>query len=581
VAATIQWTQKFSYASFCTAVIRANPGVGQGMISAPPASARTTDFSRRKALKLFTAALGSLFLPCSAVPQEEETAQLFGVAVKPFVDALPIPPILRSAQLHQGSPYYRIELTEFRQKLHRDVPATLVWGFDGRTPGPTLISKRDRPIVVDWVNRLPAKHRLAIDHNLHGAESSVPETRAVIHLHGAHVAPESDGHPEDWKVPGQTQRANYPNQQPGATLWYHDHAMGIGRLNMMMGLAGFYLIEDESERHLNLPSGTYDIPVMLQDRVIDPFGQIVYPVSGKPGAPWVPEFFGSHVLVNGKIWPYLEVEPRAYRFRFLNASNARVYRLFLSPGQNFTQIGSDGGLLQEPSETSSVLLAPSERAEVVIDFSGREGRRLTLSNDAPAPYPSGGKLIPHIVMQFRVREASNNNSVAYPLSSQLAVVERIPDNTHIRTRRLSLDEIMDATGVQHRMLLNGKAFMDPVTESPEAGSVEIWEFVNATIDAHPIHLHAVHFQVLDRRGFDTRHYGNSSEIVYRGPVLAPGRGEAGWKDTVLCPPGQVTRIIIRFGHIPGRYVWHCHTLEHEDNEMMRPLVLRPSGSGPQ
>jgi spore coat protein A len=234
------------------------------------------------------------------------------------------------------------------------------------------------------------------------------------------------------------------------------------------------------------------------------------------------------------------------------------------------QISSDGGLLAKPAEVSSVLLAPSERADVIIDFSGREGRRIVLSNDAPAPYPSGGKLIPHIVMQFRVSQGLQKEPVEYSLPSNVAALARIDEREQVKTRRLSLDEIMGADGVQHRMLLNGKVFMDPVTEDPEVGTVEIWEFVNATIDAHPIHLHSVHFQLLDRRAFDIRHYGSSSEVVYTGPVIAAAPVESGWKDTILCPPGQVTRIIARFGDIAGRYVWHCHTLEHEDNEMMRP-----------
>ena len=532
------------------------------------------DLARRQSLKLISAAFGSLLIPSSLRAQEEEAPQLGGAPLTPFVDRLPIPAILQPKSQLQGKPYYRLELSEFQQTLHRELPPTTVWGFEKSTPGPTIVADRNRGIIVDWVNRLPAKHRLAIDHNLSGAGRQLPETRAVIHLHGGHVEPESDGHPEDWKIPGQTQRASYPNTQRAATLWYHDHAMGIARLNTMMGLAGFYILHDDEEFGLELPKGKYDIPLMLQDRLLDPFGRICYPISGNPDSPWVPEFFGSHVLVNGKVWPFLEVEPRPYRFRLLNASNARVYRLFLSPAQNLFQIGSDGGLLDRPAEVSSILLAPSERAEMIIDFSGREGRRIVLSNDAPAPYPSGGKLIPHLVMQFRVNPLPTENGRAYSVPSTLSTVKRMDETTSIKTRRLTLDEIMGAGGIQHKMLLNGKAFMDPVTEDPEIGTAEIWEFVNATIDAHPIHLHAVHFQLLDRRTFDTKKYTATGEIVYANRVLAPVPAESGWKDTILCPPGQVTRIIARFEGAPGKYVWHCHTLEHEDNEMMRPLALR-------
>ncbi len=532
------------------------------------------DLARRQSLKLIGTALGSLLIPASLRAQEEEIPQLAGAPLTPFVDPLPIPPVIEAKGRIQGKPYYRLELAEFQQTLHRELPPTTVWGFEKSTPGPTIVAHRDRAIVVDWVNHLPAKHRLAVDHNLSGAGKQVPETRAVIHLHGGHVASESDGHPEDWKITGQTQRAFYSNSQQAATLWYHDHAMGIARLNTMMGLAGFYIVHDDDELALDLPTGKYDVPLMLQDRLLDPFGRICYPVSGNPDSPWVPEFFGTQVLVNGRVWPFLEVEPRAYRFRLLNASNARVFRLFLTPAQNVFQIGSDGGLLERPAQVNSILLAPSERADIVLDFSGREGRRIVLSNDAPAPFPSGGKAIPHLVMQFRVNPLPSENAHRYSLPSALSRVERIDENSSIKTRRLSLDEIMGADGIQHKMLLNGKAFMDSVTEDPEIGTTEIWEFVNATIDAHPIHLHAVHFQLLDRRAFDAKKYKADGELVYSNRALLPIPGEAGWKDTILCPPGQVTRIIARFDGVPGKYVWHCHTLEHEDNEMMRPLVLR-------
>ena len=532
------------------------------------------DLARRRTLKLIGAAAGSLFIPCSMTGQEVEAPQMGGVPLTPFADPLPIPPILQPKGRLQGNLYYQVELSEFQQTLHRELPPTTVWGFDRSTPGPTIVAHRNREIIVDWINRLPSNHHLAVDHNLPGAGKNVPETRAVIHLHGAHVAAENDGYPENWKTPGQSQRVSYPNSQRAATLWYHDHAMGIARLNTMMGLAGFYILHDDEELGLNLPKGSYDVPLMLQDRLLDPFGRICYPVSGNPDAPWVPEFFGSHVLVNGRVWPHFEVEARAYRFRVLNASNARVYRLFLSPSQNFLQIGSDGGLLESPAEVSSVLLAPSERADLIIDFSGREGRRIVFSNDAPAPFPSGGKLIPHVVMQFRVKPLPLENVSHYSVPSVLAAVKRADEKASMKTRRLSLDEIMGADGIQHKMLLNGKAFMDPVTEDPEIGTTEIWEFVNATVDAHPIHLHAVHFQLLDRRPFDTKKYKADGEVVYSNRVLLPIAGEAGWKDTILCPPGQVTRIIARFEGVPGKYVWHCHTLEHEDNEMMRPLLLR-------
>jgi len=222
---------------------------------------------------------------------------------------------------------------------------------------------------------------------------------------------------------------------------------------------------------------------------------------------------------------------------------------------------------------NELLIAPGERLDIVIDFRGREGRRLMLVNYGRAPYPSGGGAVPGPVMQFRVRWSLGEPGPA-DLPNMLAVVPRLPESSAVKTRRLNLFEGMGADGRSHRMLLNGSRFMDPITEDPVNGTVEIWEFVNLTPDAHPIHLHAVHFQLLDRQLFDMRRYRRTSETVLIGKAIAPAPEEQGWKDTILCPPGQITRIITSFSGEPGKFVWHCHTLEHEDNEMMRPYLLR-------
>jgi spore coat protein A len=466
-------------------------------------------------------------------------------------------------------------MSEFRQKLHRDLPPTLVWGFEGSTPGPTISAERDHPVTIDWVNRLPLQHRLRVDHSLAGAGKDVPEVRTTIHLHGGHVASSSDGYPEDWVTPGQQQRTFYPNRQPPATLWYHDHAMGITRLNAMMGLAGLYILRDPEEDRLpGLPPGRFEVPLVLQDRILDARGQMAYPVGPSADSPWVPEFFGTQVLVNGRVSPYLDVEPRAYRFRLLNASNSRVFQMALEPEQPFFQIGSDGGLLPEPVSRRELLIAPAERLDVIVDFRGREGRRMMLVNYGHAPYPSGGGPVPAMVMQFRVRRPLEESPAdSRELPGTLAKVPRLEERAAIKTRRLALVEEMGSDWRMHRTLLNGLRFMDPVSEDPMNGTIEIWEFLNTTLDAHPIHLHAVHFQVLDRRPFDVRRHKRPSEVVFSGRAKQPPAEERGWKDTVLCPPGELTRIIVPFSGEPGRYVWHCHMLEHEDNEMMRPFLL--------
>ena len=208
-----------------------------------------------------------------------------------------------------------------------------------------------------------------------------PEVRTVVHLHGGRTGPESDGYPEDWFVPGHSATCYYPNQQEAACLFYHDHAMGITRLNAVAGLMGLYLIRDELEDSLRLPRGAYEIPLVLFDRSFHPDGHIYYPVSGKAGAPWVSEYYGSAILVNGKVFPYLEVEPRKYRFRLLNSSNGSFYRLsFSTDGSvtskalDFFQIGSEQGFLAAPAQMNLLILGPGERADLIVDFSGQAGQ---------------------------------------------------------------------------------------------------------------------------------------------------------------------------------------------------------------
>jgi spore coat protein A len=529
--------------------------------------------SRRQFLRsMARTGIGALFPGVLAAQSDEATPNLLmGVRLEPFVDPLVLPAVLRASE--GNAQRHKITISEFRQKVHRDLPPTVMWGFEGSSPGPTIEALRNRPVTIDWINRLPTRHRLTIDHTLDGAAKEIPEVRTTIHLHGGHVSAKSDGYPEDWVTPGQQQQTVYPNRQTGATLWYHDHAMGITRLNAMMGLAGFYLLRDPEEERLGLPSAHRDIPLMIQDRILDARGQIVYPV-GAPGSLWVPEFFGTHLLVNGRVSPYLDVEPKRYRFRMLNASNSRVMQLSLEPGQPFLQIGSDGGLLPEPAVRRELLIAPGERVDAIVDFQGREDRRINLVNHGPAPYPLGGGPVPGLAMQFRVGRSAGREVDASRIRDTLLSVPRLKEASAVKTRRLKLVEVMAHNGEPHRVLLDGRRFMDPVTEDPMNGTIEIWEFVNTTADAHPIHLHAVHFQLLDRRAFDLRRYQRTSEVVLTGRAILAEPTELGWKDTILCPPGQITRIITPFNGEPGRFVWHCHMLEHEDNEMMRPYLLR-------
>ena len=483
-----------------------------------------------------------------------------------FVDPLPIPRVARAlgTRAHpdnakQQIPYYRIALRAMQQKVHRDLPATPMWGFDGSFPGPTIETASGAPMIVEWANELPQRHFLPIDHTLHGAETSLPEVRSVVHLHGGRTPAASDGYPEEWVVPGKSQTCFYPSRQDAALLFYHDHTMGINRLNIYAGLQGFCIVRDAAEAALELPSGKYEVPLIFCDRLLLSDGQLDYPVSEHPEMPWVPEVFGNAILVNGKLLPYFEVEPRTYRFRLMNGSNGRFYRFSLSNKNEFHVIANDQGLLANPVPARRIPLAPAERADIVIDFAAMAGTRLRMVSDS------------FDLLEFRVVEKAGKN--AKPLPAVLRPPTRLDPGVAVKTRRLTLDERLN--DVQHSMgmLLNNTPWHMPITERPVLGTTEIWELVNLTDDSHPIHLHLVRFQILDRRRFDQFDFQASGKVRFTGPVQLPEAFESGWKDTVRADPGMVTRILIPFEGYAGRYVWHCHILEHEDNEMMRPYEV--------
>ncbi|WP_442598541.1 multicopper oxidase family protein [Neobacillus sp. D3-1R] len=524
--------------------------------------------------------------------------------LKKFVDSLPIPTVLKNIDTTpDGIPYYEVTMKHVKQKLHRDLPPTTVWGYNGMYPGPTFETTRNQPIYVKWKNKLPFEHILPVDRTIHGAEPDQPSVRTVVHLHGGRVRPENDGYPEAWFTRNfenvgpkfEHDVYYYPNCQRPATLWYHDHAVGITRLNVYSGLAGLYLLRDEHEKSLNLPSGNYEIPLVIQDRSFYPNGDLFYPTQPghePPPAPQpppqinkklpnpsvVPEFFGNTILVNGKVWPYLEVEPRKYRFRVVNGSNSRFYRMRLSSGQNFIQIGTDGGLLEHPVLISQLILAPAERADLIIDFSKHIGQNIILTNDAPAPFPDGD--VPNEdlsqILQFRVnlKLAGRDRS---EVPNRLSCLEHLNPADAITRRKNVLVESTDEFG-RLKLLLNNMDWDQlPITETPYNGTIEIWDLYNTTPDTHPIHLHLVQFQILGRATFK----GNPTRLNRSiGKMRPPDPNEMGWKDTVRANPGEVTRIIARFGPFTGIYPWHCHILEHEDHEMMRPYeVLENESKG--
>ena len=519
-----------------------------------------------------------------------------GAMLSRYVQPVPMPGVMQPLGKRNGKPYYEIPITMCAQQVHPDLPATAFWGYNGSFPGPTIEARTNEPIIVRWRNDLPvAPHLLAVDKTLHGADMGAPEVRVVTHLHGGHAPSGSDGGPLAWYTSGPTpitgahyngDTFDYPNRKQAATLWYHDHAMGITRLNVMAGLAGFYLIRDNSEDNLGLPSGAFEIPLVFQDRIFNFDGSLFYPEM------WEPEFFGDVVLVNGKVWPYLDVEPRRYRFRILNGSNSRFYRLRLLESaadgtivgtipMPIIQIGTDGGLMNTPAPITTLLIAPGERADVIIDFTGMAGASFAFENDAAVPFsndPAPDLNLPD-VMQFRVSLPLSGPDISV-IPANLATIPKFNPTAARMTRTLTLEEKLDpVTGMPTASLLDGKAFDEPTTEFPQLNTLEVWNLANLTVDTHPIHLHLVQFQVLDRTPFDAERYasdkaaGTAGPIAdyFTGPAMPADANERGYKDTVRANPGEVTRIGTQFGDFPGDYVWHCHILEHEDNEMMRPF----------
>jgi len=709
---------------------------------------------------------------------------LLGAVVPRFTEALPtfIGARVTGAAL-------TVQMREFQQQIlpasvYAGLPVpyhagTFVWGYQvgpraPQYPGCTIEARQGTPTTIRYVNELPVEaqasqlgRRLTIDQTIHWADPQYmmgmrmtgPYTGpipAVTHVHGAEVQSSSDGHPDAWFTADGRHGAayatieatstnaavfRYPNGQQATTLWFHDHALGLTRVNVFAGLAGFYLLRDaydtgRPDNPLRLPAGEQEIELLLQDRQFDTNGQLLFPngtpagnpvgLDGPPPNPlvhpyWIPEFFGDVMVVNGKSWPYLEVEPRRYRFRVLNGCNARFLQMYLVttvgqyPGPPIWQIGTDGGLLDRPVRlfdpraggTQQLFLAPAERADVIVDFAGLAGQQLTLINFAPAPYPGessgeegGSSTNTRLfeVLQFRVTRPLTGRDTTYdpaagsalrgesgqppaivrlanPSTGTLGIgvvpdvrrqlvlvevegpggpIEPLLNNTKWDGLREGTSSVVTGArllvdgakaGVVRGSMLVGAAYL---TELPRIGSTELWEIINLTEDAHPIHLHLIQFQLLNRQYFNATGYragydgafpggkfaglaanGTWGVIPYAPGTYIPGYGpplpyirpnaagalggnpdvtpfligsplppnpeEASWKDTVKALPGQVTRIVARWAPTavpvsaakagqnlypfdptrgPG-YVWHCHILDHEDNEMMRPYALVP------
>ena len=512
-----------------------------------------------------------------------------------YVDPLPIMPHLYPKPSRTGGvSEITITLDQFQTSIHRDLPLQNLWGYNGISPGPVIDVEKGQKLIVHWKNNLPTQHIFPVPPDSQAQAlrmglclPTTPDVRTVTHLHGAEVSEtdpsdrlhNNDGWPDSWIVPGQEQIAEYPNNQDARTLWYHDHAMGTTGRNVAAGLAGTYLIHDDYERSLGLPSGKYDIPLLFQAHSLNDDGNLQYTNDVNL------EMYGNSVAVNGKLWPYLDVEPVKYRFRMINGSNARSYAMKLvdfttqADGPAFYQIGSDAGFLEKPAifndpndvTSPRLLLAPAERADIIVDFSQFAGKTLLLHNTSRDP--GDGEIAMPGMMVFRVSTAAQAPDTSN-LPTHMKSIARMQPSQAVAMRRIVLAQAQDTAGNSF-LTLYGKLWNDLVEETPKLGSTEVWELTNTLPDTHPFHVHLIQFQVLDRTPFDTAQFLAKGNVVLTGPAVQPDPNEMGWKDTVRVNGSAITRIIMRFLPYPGFYVYHCHILEHEDMDMMRPFQIKP------
>ncbi|KAH7296127.1 hypothetical protein KP509_26G010100 [Ceratopteris richardii] len=545
-----------------------------------------------------------------------------------FVDSLTFPPLINLSSSSGISDESVLTIGAYKiiQKLHRDLPPTPMYAFGtsqktASVPGPTLLGTQDVEAHLRWENHIRDEtHMFVVDDSLHWARPPDGGVPIVVHLHGAEVASASDGHPDAWFTFNATDTGTtfstlehrYSNEQPPTALWYHDHAIGITRLNVAAGLSGVYIISSPDEQKI-LPIG---LPLVIQDKQFYENGEINFPMVGvlpDYHLNWCAEYFGDTMLVNGKIWPFLKVLPRAYRFRLLNACNARFLILSLdNPQMHFLQIGTDGGLLHEPWNLTSLTMAPAERVDVIIDFSKlSNGASVILNNSGPTPFPSGDiSQMPaktYAVLKFIVDEDNGiTDGVLHEfetanvnVSSLLIDQKPISEEDAVVSRMLGVVEWDDSNHMPMTFTLDNRTWQDDVTQYPMEGTTEIWELMNLRINAHPIHIHLVQFRVLNQQTFSNRSfelgtcsvniaYGENGSC-YTEPPRDPYIYQRGWKDTVITWPNVVTRVLIRFTQRNGLpfkfdpsegpgYAWHCHIVDHEDNVMMRPFVVTANES---
>lgn len=501
-------------------------------------------FNRRDMLKMSLLGTAALSLPIEraartqlAVPRLSEN-QL----PRPFQTEFTVPPVAEPVHRDATTDYYDMTMKQGQVQIIPGLPKTEVWGYEGITPGPTIVAKRGRNVVV--------RHRNEIWNDLHEHTS--------VHLHGNASKPQYDGYANDTSEPGEFKDYRYPNTQDARTLWYHDHGVHVTALNAYMGCAAFYISHDDHEMSLPIPKGRYDVPLVLRDAIFGTDGQLVFDDGSSRGGH--DSLFGDVILVNGAPWPVMKVERRKYRFRILNAAISRGFNLALSSGEPMTIIGHDGGLAPAPVEVGSYRHGMAERYEVVVDFSKYPvGQSVELRNrglENTADFAMTDR-----VMRFDVvSEATDlsDNEVPQVLSDSTHPYSpmKLKESQAVRTRRFRLGR--STVNGQSMWTINGRVW-DPnrVDANPGLNDVEIWEFENKSGGwFHPVHIHLVDFKILGRKDGDSK------------PMRPPKPWERGPKDVAYVAEGEIVRMIMKFGPHKGRYMIHCHNLVHEDHDMM-------------
>ncbi len=396
--------------------------------------------------------------------------------------------------------------------------------------GPTILANSGMNTNINFQNNLSEKSN--------------------IHWHGLKISSSMDGHPQALVNPGSSFNYQFTINQRAGLCWYHPHPDGATARQAFQGLAGLFIINDAEEAALNLPSGIYEIPLVIQDKRITSSGITYSPSMGEV----MSGYMGETIIVNGEASPYTNVATRFYRLRILNGSNARIYNLALSNNANMIIIGNDGGLLKSPSTVKSILVAPGERLDVLINFAGiTTDTEIFLESNVFDNAGSAQGKQRFKIMKFKVTQTVSDNFI---VPASLSAVSSISHSSSSKTRNFIINAMqmssgMNMTGI-HR--INDKTYdKNRIDENVSVNATEIWEFDNSQGDEpHPMHLHGVHFQVLERSGG-------------RAQLIA---SESGWKDTVLVMPYETVKIIIPFSTLTGVFVFHCHNLEHEDDGMM-------------